>query len=49
MIFSPVAQFSDTSSLYFFIIYKNKGLRQYIPVYKSEVRKYGPNNCVEWN
>jgi copine 5/8/9 len=49
-VFTPEASFvGESSNLYFFIVYKNRGPNQYVPVYKSEVKKYGPNQCVQWN
>lgn len=48
-IFEPSCRFGESGNLYFFIVYKYHGPKHYTPLYKSEVRKYGPGNVVTWN
>lgn len=47
--FEAVAKFNESSNLYFFIVYKAKGPGQYVPVYKSEVRRCANDGRVHWN
>lgn len=49
VMFEPSCQFGDTGNLYFFIVYKSAAQNNFIPLYKSEVRKYGQGNMVTWN
>lgn len=37
--FNPIAKLKESSSLYFFIIYKMVSPGKFVPVYKSETRK----------
>jgi len=47
--FDCSCKLSENSSLYFFIVYKSKGPGTWVPLYKSETRKYGSNGFVQWN
>ena len=47
--FEVQCKLNDTGNLYFYIVYKEKGQNNWAPIYKSEVRKYGPNGFVTWN
>ena len=47
--FNPEALLSESSNTYFFIIYKNRGPNTYLPVYKSEVKRAGPDKIIRWN
>jgi hypothetical protein len=48
-IFEPGCHLNENSGLYFFIVYKEKGPNQYLPIYKSEVKKYGSGESMTWN
>ena len=48
MIFTPSALLSESSGLYFFIIYKENAPSVYLPVYKSETKKPTGDKMM-WN
>jgi hypothetical protein len=48
-LFKANCTLGESSGLYFFIVYKLRAPGQYSPIYKSEVRKCGPNGVVDWN
>lgn len=49
VIFTPEAVLMEQSGLYFFIIYKNLTRNQFLPVYKSEVRRPNDSGKMQWN
>ena len=48
VMFTPSAQLSESSGLYFFIIYKELAPQKYTPVYKSETKK-PTEGMMKWN
>ena len=48
-IFKTNCMLSESSGLYFYIVYKMRAPGQYTPLYKSEVRKSGNNKLIDWN
>ena len=49
IIFNPEAKLPNTSGLNFFILYKNLSKGQWIPVYKSEIKKAAGTGVFKWN
>jgi len=47
--FTPEATLNKTSGLNFFIIYKNLGPNNWLPVYKSEIKQALSGSKYKWN
>lgn len=45
----PVAELPDASGLNFFIVYRWMGPNQYVPIYKSEIKKVSNDRKYKWN
>jgi hypothetical protein len=49
VMFTPEAQLAGTSDQNFFIIYKCMGPNNFVPVYKSEIKRAVKDNHFRWN